>query len=83
MQIIRKLKICEIKVSQKFRTYSNPSSSSIQNLKPQACFCDCTGEFVSNLVKNLYCWFSHMKGSSQKTDEKFSLHLTSDMLTCL
>ena len=31
----------------------------IQNLKPVACFCDCTCQFVSDLVGNPYSLFFH------------------------
>ena len=36
----------------------NPSSNYIQNFKLLACFCDCTGRFVSYLVGNPEDWFS-------------------------
>ena len=32
-----------------------------QNFKLLACFCDCTGQFVSDLVGNPNCWFSCVK----------------------
>ena len=31
----------------------------LENFKLLACFCDCTGSFVSDLVGNTKCWFSH------------------------
>ena len=40
-------------------TVSTISSTSIQNFKLLACFSDCTGWFVSDLVGNSNCWFSH------------------------
>ena len=33
----------------------------IQSSKLLACFCDCTGWFISDLVGDPNCWFSHTK----------------------
>ena len=40
---------------------TNASSSEIQNLKLLACFCDCTGQFVLDLVGNQDNCLSHAK----------------------
>ena len=42
-------------------THSTPSSSKIRNVKLLAIFCGCTAAFVSDLVRNSDCWFSHAK----------------------
>ena len=39
--------------------YIDPSASKIQNLKPLAVFCDCTAQFVSDIVGNPEDKFSH------------------------
>ena len=39
---------------------SGSSSSYIRNFKLLACFCDCTGQFVSDLVGNPEDWFSRV-----------------------
>ena len=65
--------------------------SKIQNFKPLAIFCACTARFVSDLVRNPNCWFSHAQAhlSTSKIMSRCYMYLhfmgltqNEDVLTC-
>ena len=51
--------LCENKGADQLRSNCF-SFSYIQNFKLLACICECTGRFVSDLVRNPENWFSHV-----------------------
>ena len=47
----------------------------MQNFKILAFFCDCTAWFVSDLVRNPNCWFSHAQAQIKEQHRVMQCHM--------